>query len=261
MFPEVNPFAESTWRNHRKPADFPGFERALLELGGKHLNGRPRLRLQWAPDHYQVQLGRPRFVYVDTRIPTRRKLSRVYYQVKDITDPFAPWLTVEPNDLGKYPGEVYLHQVHHDREIVTIARQQWCIEQYFPPERLADTPEIWNARRYRMFMPPETSLSEFGDADGPFPSDGQYRGLLIIEGAKEFSYRPPCQIDLDVVAQALSLRERYHRSVSRAQEVADAYAEHEEREQTRLAELEALLDDELKPYDRAAEGNAFISVP
>jgi hypothetical protein len=260
MFPEVDLNAESTWRNHRKPAVFDSFERKLRELGGTHLNGRQKLRLQWAPDHYRVQLGRPRLYYVDTRIPTRRKISRIYYQVKNITDPFAPWITVEPNDLGKYPGEAFLHQVHHDREIVTIARNQWVIEQYFPPERLGDTPETWDERRYRFFTPPETNLPEFGDCDGPFPSEGEYRAVLILEGKKEYSYRPPCQIDLDVVAEALNIREGYRRTVSAEKEVANRYAELEEQDRKRLEELDALLTDELKPYDRAAEGNAFITV-
>jgi hypothetical protein len=261
MFPEVNPFAESTWRNHPKPATFPGFERALLDLGGRHTNGHPRLRLQWCPDKYQVQLGRPRRYYVDTRIPTRRKLTRMYYQVKPLRDRFAPWITVEPDNLGQYPGEMFLHSVHHDREIITIARQQWCIEQYFPPERLGDTPETWQKQRYRFFTPPETGLPEFGDCDGPFPADGEYRSVLILEGKQEYAYRPPCQIDLDVLAASLNLREKHHRSVSRAKEVENAYAAADEQDRKRLEALDAHLTDELKPYDRAAEGNAFISVP
>jgi len=258
---EIDPFAESTWRNYSKPAEFPGFDRALRELGGTHVNGHPMLRLTWAPDHYQVQLGRPRRYYVDTRIPTRKKLARVYYQVKDFTDPFASWQTVEPNDLGNYPGEVYLHMVHHDREVVTIARQQWCIEQFFPPERLGDTPEAWNARRHRMFTPPETGLPEFGDCDGPFPSEGLYRLVCFIDRGTEYSYRAPAPEALDLLRQAWQSREQYHRLFSRNKEVANAYAAAEERDRKRLKDLNALLDDELKPYDRAAEGDAFVSVP
>jgi hypothetical protein len=261
MFPAVNPFAESTWRNHAKPGEFRSFEQELLRIGGRHPNGHPMLRLQWAPHHYQIQLGRPRRYYIDTRIPTRRRVARLYYQVKDLSDAFASWITVEADDLGKYPGEAFLHVVHHDREIISIARQQWCIEQYFPPERLGDTPESWNERRFRFFTPPETNVPEFGDADGPFPSDGQYRLVFFIEGSEEYSYAPPCQEALDVLRASMQQRERFHRSVSRAKEVANVYAAYEERDRKRLDELDALLDDELKPYDRAAEGNAFISVP
>lgn len=261
MFPEVNPFSESTWKNHPKPYDFPSFDRALRELGGVHASGHQNLRLQWCPDRYKIQLGRPRRYYLDTRIPTRRKLNRLYYQVKDISDPFAPWITVEPEQLGNFPEGAFLHAVHHDSEIVTIARQQFCIEQYFPPERLGDTPELWNERRYRFFTPPETNVPEFGDADGPFPSEGEYRLVFIIEGAKEYSYVPPCEEALNVLRASMQMREQHHRSVSRETEVANAYAAHEERDRKRMAELDALLTDELKPYDRKAEGNAFVAVP
>jgi len=261
MFPEVNPFAESTWKNHPAPAQFPEIDRALLELGGRHVNGRQILRLQWAPDHYQVQLGRPRRYYIDTRIPTRRRLTRMYYQVKDMTDPFAQWLTVEPEDLGDYPGEAFLHVVHHDREVVSIARQQWCIEQYFGPERLGDTPEAWNARRYRFFTPPETGLPEYGDADGPFPSQGLYRLTCFIDAGTEFSYRAPNRDVVEILRASWRQREWYRKTVSREQEARNAYAAAEERDRKRLEELNARLDDELKPYDRAAEGNAFVTVP
>ena len=185
----------------------------------------------------------------------------MYYQVKELADPFAEWITVEPDNLGNYPGEGFLHVVHHDSEIVTIARQQWCIEQYFSPDRLGETPEQWEKRRHCFFTPPETNLPTFGDSIGPFPSEGEYRLVFVIEGLKEYSYAPPCEEALNVLRAAMFHREKFHRSVSRKKEVENVYAAHQERERKRLSDLHAMLDDELKPYDRAAEGNAFISVP
>jgi hypothetical protein len=261
MFPEVNPAAESTWKNHPKPGEFAEFERELLSIGGRHVTGHTMLRLQWAPEFYKFQLGRPRPYFVDTRIPTRKRLTRIYYQVKSLVDPFAPWQTVELDELGKYPGVAYLHVVRHDKEVVTISRQQWAVMQYFPPEMLRETPEQWNARRYRMFTPPETNLPIFGDDIGPFPSEGEYRLVFFIEGRREYSYTPPCREALEVVRAAWAHRESYHRSVSREKQVENDYEAAEERERTLIAERDAQLDEELKPYVRRDEGNAFVSVP
>src|SRR5689334_15329488 len=246
MFPEVNPAAESTWKNHARPGEFPEFERELLSIGGRHLSGRPVLRLQWAPEVYRFQLGRPRPFFVDTRIPTRMRLKRIYYQVKSLADQFAPWQTVEPDDLGRYPGVSYLHVVHHDREVVTISRQQWAVMQYFPPERLNETPEQWNARRFRMFTPPETSVPIFGDDIGPFPAEGEYRLVFFIEGPREYSYNRPCREALEVLRQAWAHRESYHRSISREKQVENEYAAAEERERRAEEERDAQLDEELK---------------
>jgi hypothetical protein len=252
MFKEVNPAAESTWKNHARPGEFPLFEKELLLIGGRHLNGRQMLRLRWAPEHRKFQLGRARLYagYADDRIPTRRKLKRFYYQVKDLTDPFAPWITVEPENLGRYPGEVYLHLACHDAEIETIARQQWAIEQYFPPDRLGETPEQWNARRFRFFTPPETNVPVYGDDIGPFPSEGEYRNILLIEGPRPYAYHPPCEEALQVLRQSWSLREHYHQSVSREKQVENDYERAAERERKINAERDAQLEDEfVKPFE------------
>lgn len=261
QFPIVDPSAESTWKNHGKPADFPSFERELLAIGGKHPNGRPILRLQWAPHRFKFQLGRPRVYYVDTRIPTRRRTKRIYYQVKELADPFAPWITVEPGDLGRFPGEAFLHVVHHDTEVVTIARNQWVIEQYFPPDKLGDTPASWEARRFCMFTPPELGVPVYGDHIGPFPSDGEYRLVFVLEGPEEYSYVPPCGEALEMLRAAWHERENFHQCFTAEQRVANEYKAAEERDRKRLEELDERLNDELKPYDRDFEGNAFVSVP
>jgi hypothetical protein len=265
MFPEVNPAAESTWKNHPRPCNFPGFERALRELGGEHATGHQNLILRWAPDHFRFQLGRPRLYYVDTRIPTRKRLNRIYYQVRLLRDPLAPWITITPEQLGNFPEGRYLHLVHHDAEIVTIARQQWVVEQYFPPERIVaegDTPELWEKRRHRFFTPPETNVPIYGDSDGPFPSEGQYRSVFILEASdREYGYRPPCERDLDVLRQAFAIRDTYRRTLSRQQEIANEYARMTAAEQKLVNETNEQLKDELKPYDRKCEGNAFVAVP
>jgi hypothetical protein len=261
MFPEVNPSAESTWKNHSAPGAFKEFQRALIDLAGTSVNGHPNLRLQWAPDRFKWILGRPRRFYVDTRIPTRRKVNRIYYQVKDLTDPFAAWQTVEMDELGKYPGSKYLHVVHHDAEIVTICRQQFSIEQYFSPDRLDETPEAWNKRRFRFFTPPETNIAIYGDDIGPYPHEGDYRLVCFIDGGRDYSYRAPDERALELLRACWQERERYRRTVSRAKEIANDYAAAEEKDRKRVEDTLHMLDGELKPYERKAEGNAFISVP
>jgi hypothetical protein len=260
-FPEVRPDAESTWKNHSAPGEFREFNKFLLDLAGKSVNGYQNLLLRWAPQHFKVQLGRPRILYRDMRIPTRRKVQRLYYQAKLVGKPFAPWITVEENDLGKYPGGRYLFIAHADSEVVSIARNQLCVEQYIPPQLLGDTPEMWNKRRYRMFTPPETGVPEFGDADGDFPSDGEYRLVYFLNNGTEFSYRAPNHADKELLVKSWSMREEYRREFPPEKEAAKRYQEFEEAEQKRLAELDAQLEEEMRPYERAAEGNAFISVP
>lgn len=259
-FPEVRPDAESTWKNHPAPSDFREFNKFLLDLGGKSVNGHQNLILRWAPYHFRVQLGRPRILYRDMRIPTRRKVQRIYYQAKRVGKPFAPWITIEENELGNYPGHSFIFVAHADSEVVAIARNQYCIEQYIPPHLLGDTPETWEKRRYRMFTPPETGLPEYGDADGEFPGDGQYRLVFFLDNGTEFSYRAPNDGDKRLLEASWNMRERYRREFPPEKEVAKRYEEFEEADQQRLTELDAMLEEEMRPYERKAEGNAFVNV-
>ena len=55
----------------------------------------------------------------------------------------------------------------------------WYLAEWIPPEKMGDTPEQWEARRWQLHN------SKKVDLIGPFPERGQYRGLLRFAGPKD----------------------------------------------------------------------------
>ena len=264
---EVNPFSEATWQNHPPPSSFPDFERELRAIGGTHLNGSPFLRLAWAPNRKKMRLGKMRHIYRDTRIPVRRVECSFGYRVKRVGDSDEAWQLITPERLGEF-GSEFLVVPNMETEVVAVAWQRWVVEQYFPPERLEDTPQSWEARRFRRFTPPETNVETFGDCIGPFPSEGEYRLLLVIQSTRlapffdeAAAYRAPDRDVLDTVRDLMAVRERHHEALTLEERIARDYKEAADAEAKREEELSRRLDDELKPYERRAEGNAFVAVP
>lgn len=258
MFLEVNPFAESTWRNHPAPCDVSEFNRELARVCGTHLNSAPLVRLQWAPDHRRMQLGQMRPVYVDTRIPTRRVLRGLCYLMRKEGEPDA---VIPEARLGEF-GPDWLALPVPDYEVVTISPQRWALQQYFPPERLGESPAQWEARRYRKFTPPETGVEVFGDDIGAFPSGGEYRHLLFVQSPEvsdvydpDGTYRPPGRDVLEMAGALLTLRERHHDPRPLERRIADDYAAADAADEAYREQTLDDLDQALKPHEYIINGD------
>jgi hypothetical protein len=265
LYLEVNPQARSTWVNHPRPGNFPEFERELLELGGRHPNGRQILTLDWAPECRHVRLGQLRHSYVDDRIPCHRVERSLGYRVKRV-GVNEEWRYVPCDRLDDY-GPEYLLDVVYETEIRVVSYQRWLVRQYVPPEQMRETPAQWERRRYRMFTPPETGVPTYADDIGPYPSEGLYDIVLIVQSPRcsdVFDYAGECrQPDADVLSQVravLKAREEHHDGRTLEERVAGAYANAEERDRKARAELDSNLDGALGWHGRAKEGDVFTSL-
>lgn len=259
---EVNPSAKSTWKNWPRPGNFPEFERELLELGGRHPNGRQVLTLDWAPECRHVRLGQMRHSYVDDRIPCRRVERSLGYKVKRVGVE-EDWRYIDCSEIGNY-GPEYLAFPVQETEIVTVAWQRWVVRQYIPPEKMDETPAQWERRRYRHFTPPETNERTYGDDIGPFPSEGVYEIVLIVQSPNcsevfdyNGTYRGAGRDVLEHVQAKLAARESHHDGRTLEERIADDYEDAEERERLWREQLDDDVDQAMGWHGRAAEGDAF----
>jgi hypothetical protein len=262
LYTEVNPNSRSTWRNWPRPGNFPDFEQALEDLAGRHPNGRRRLTLDWAPECRHVRLGALRHSYVDDRIPCHRAEKSLGYRVKRVGEN-EEWRYIDHTEIGEYGPEYFLLPVQ-ETEIVTISYQRWIVRQYIPPERMDETPAQWERRRYRYFTPPETGLRVYGDDIGPYPAEGQYELLLVIQSPEvspvfdyHGEYRQPDRDVLETLKHTLASRESHHDGRTLEERIADDYEAAEERDRLWREQLDENAAQALGWHGRAAEGDSF----
>jgi hypothetical protein len=177
----LDPTTESSWVNRPAPIIDPSVVEAVESMMGRNVFGQPNLRFAWGQTELKFQRGKMRLKYVDKRIPpiehTRNVLKRPL-----LVDESGKTLTWETQVVAQFPSvipEGWLAEVELV-ELEFIGDQLFYLEQYIPADRLGDTPETWEEKRYEDWEDPEIGFVAHCDVLGPFPSEGQYRDVFAI---------------------------------------------------------------------------------
>ena len=208
---EFNPKEPSTLRSHARPYDPVDFQEQLNAIGGFARDGVTALRVKWAPEVMKFQAGRMRPAYLSG------------YYLQHITESFRA-VHVETNTTAEISAQDYAKfdwynrqfpekiawAVFRDRhrESEWLPAQRWVIEQFIPENQIRDTPANWEMHRYGDWMNPDTGLVETGvDMIGPYPFDGRYEMLMMVE-SDEGTYRDLDRRLIEEVREPIYNRDR-----------------------------------------------------
>jgi hypothetical protein len=216
--------------------------------------GEPQLTVEWGMDATTFRNGDPKAT----------KYVALHHVIKTTV-----WRRLDPIE-GKYEyfdtrdaavNAINIRLLPHlerktTKEIRIFGPPRWFVAQWFPAEMI-DSKRNWERNRIGSYTNKKRELVTF-DALGPYPSRGQYREVMMVEGL-EGEFR-----DLDA-AVVFELRRRLaerellnHNDFTDAQQIRDAVAE----ERAKEAMREKLIEEEFEAEVgvsryRLIEGNAF----
>lgn len=218
------------------------FQKELTRIGGQILDGRPILKVVNGTTEKIFACGRiiPKYrtgrVFKDEekRFRLRHLLTN---EVKDCTYGEAKdcWERSHKYDLTND----YLPETYHSITLTLEPRAGFFVEQYFPPDKIKDTPANWEANRYQMWYDEEKRMSVMTDIIGPFPSQGRYE-----------AFYEPKRLDheaLETIEKVWRARDQWeHRSQELT--VKDIFVAARERDERELARVTDMVKSDLDPH-------------
>ncbi len=222
------------------------FTKALVQLGGKQLDGTPNLRVVWGQTERRFACGDNRIKY-----PTSFSAEKADYvfRLRNIETGEVSECNYEQFMEAKKAYEAVDPDITHMAEFKVIRQVEWIgiprfiVEQYMPVVLLQDTPLGWERNRYGWWFNPVTRKNEWTDVTGPFPYNGRYEHFLTIkvdDGTHFGKYKAPAEDTLLAIREALQGREA-HQEKAPEQAVRDFI----DAKEKVLAKAEADLADEI----------------
>jgi hypothetical protein len=192
---EYDPLQSGKWWKKDRPQSEEWFEQELVDLAGRHTNGKPKLRVVWGGTVMSDIAETPQLKYKVTRLIC----TGWYYLTKDGEIGF----TEKGLNTARDAAEPL--QFEKKMERIELGRLRWAIEQYVPPEEL---------RRLKRFTKLHSATGEKVLRD--FPNEGVYDHFFWVQTAAHL-YR-----DLDrEVLTAVQAMYLYNINTSEAQKTLD----------------------------------------
>jgi len=197
---------ESEWWIKTPPAREPWFEARLAEIGGRHSNGKPNLRVVWGGTEMHDYTHRPQLKY-----QAIRRITKGYkYWKKDGSLGYVrKGHRMTDEEIAQMKDRLEMVPVKEDH---AFGRLRWIVERYCPPEELRKQGRFENP-----FAPDGTRILR------EFPREGVYNTFFVVQ-RKNNTYR-----DLDgEVLTAVEAMYRYNLRAEEAQAGLNAMDEHNE---------------------------------
>lgn len=227
---------------------FAQIQSELEKLGGR-VGNQPMLRIVDGERELEFANGRwiPKYRY---NPPRAFKHTTMKFRLRNIhtnevrecsrEEAKAVWDKCTALD----PDNDLLPETSRTVEIEVLAAPVYGIEQFFPPDKIKDTPEAWEANRFGMWFDETLGREVRVDKLGSFPENGRYEEIFRIpkvelgEGQKV----------LQTVRRALKRREEWHRTKSDELMVKDVFQEAALREKQSEDEVIDRIASELAPH-------------
>lgn len=219
------------------------FNHKLLLLGGRHLNGSPRLRVVSAATETKYACGSTRIKYPRTSTTTERWL----WGLKDM-DTGEITAKSEADVIANTDPRKFGVRKLLSREVKWIGWPNYVVEYYRAAEEMKDTPANWERNRYDWWYNGETKHREWTDMLGEFPSRGRYDFLLAIkvdDGTPWGRFRELGDDVLDEVKFAIRAHEAFKRVNTDEELIQQMVDKQEAREDRRVAELADNIEQEI----------------
>lgn len=231
------------------------FQKELNTIGGFNLRNGPVLHVVRGDQETKFACGQiiPKYFIPGGATVTIEKFFRKRHifannvvekcsreEARDI------WERSQKFDLTNH----WIAETYNKITVTPTARDGYFIEQYYPPDKIKDTPEQWEKNRYQMFSPHPMLPERMTDMIGPFPLQGLYENFM--EG-KDLNSRL-----LKNVRRAWHRRNQWHQVKSDQLMVKDVFEAHEQRDDDSETETDQMLRNRILPH--AFQG-AYMNTP
>ncbi len=236
--------------------DFDTFNERLLAIGGRHVNGTPLLRVVRATTELKYACGGSKIKYPCASKTTERWLWGLRDTTTGITTAKTEQQVIDNKDPNMFGVRKLL-----TRSVTWIGHPNYVVEYYRSPAEMKDTPRNWERNRYDWWYNPETKQREWTDMNGPWPSEGRYDLLMIVqEGAGPWgAFRELDDDVLEEVRKAIQWREGFKKTKSDESYIQDMVLAQEAKEDALEAEIADNVEQEIGPeWRRAIKENAFV---
>lgn len=217
------------------------FTDKLLEIGGRYVNGKPKLRVVWGCDAFHFACGGDKPVYSWGSQTEEKWLWGLREVGTGITYAKSEEQVKENTDPNLFGVRKLLY-----RKVEWFGAPRWVIEYYIPPNKTkGDTPVSWNANQYGWWYNPETKRNEWTKIVKDFPYDGDYRDLFVVKennGTRWGKFRELGEDVLDEVRKAIQAHEAF-KKVNTDEELIQHMVDAQE---AREDKLEAEMADEIE---------------
>lgn len=229
------------------------FNERLLALGGRYLNGMPRLRVVSALTELKYACGG-----IKAKYPAAAKTTEQWlWGLRDTTTGITTAKTEQEVIDNKDPKMFGVRKLL-TRSVTWIGHPNYVVEYYRSPTEMKDTPQGWERNRYDWWYNPETKRREWTDMNGPWPDQGRY-DLLMIVGGTWGNFRELGEDILDEVRKAMQWREQFKKTKTDDEYIADMVARQEAKEDALEAEIADNVEQEIgAEWRRAIKENAFV---
>jgi hypothetical protein len=224
--------------------DIETFQQELTLIGGRNLHDWPILKVVRGDQELMFACGRmiPKYHVpggAKKEVEKKFHLRHIFTgEVKDCTFDEAK---VVYERSQKY--DLTNHWMAETCRIVRVtptARDGYFIEQWIAPEKIKDTPETWEANRYKMWLDEEVGREVMTDILGPFPARGRYDNFLEVKALDSEA--------LETIRRAWALRDRWKQTKSAELMVKDIFEEAEKRDALNEELVTDMLVSEMKPH-------------
>lgn len=221
------------------------FQKELTVLGGLNLRGEPNLRVVRGDQEMKFACGQmiPKYFILGGATVTIEKFFRKRHifastQVQPCTREEAKdiWMRSRKFDLTNH----WMPETYDKITVTPTARNGYFIEQYYPPDKIKDTPERWEQNRYRMFSPHPAIPEKMTDMIGAFPSHGVYENFMEGDELSE-------QL-LASVRGAWARRDRWKQVKSNDLMIKDVFMAAQQRDDANEARVKEMLDAQIVPH-------------
>lgn len=224
--------------------DIETFQKELTALGGLNLRGEPNLRVVRGDQETKFACGRiiPKYFIPGGAVRTEEKKFRLRNM---FTNQLTECTFDEAREVYERSRKLDItnYQIAETCRIVSItvtAKQGYFIEQYYPPDKIKDTPEQWEKNRYQMWFDEEKGKEVMTDMIGPFPFQGVYENFMEGEHLNETLLR--------AVRRAWQRRNEWHQVKSDDLMVKDVFDAAQKRDDEHEALVDEMLQDAIVPH-------------
>lgn len=217
----------------------------LLTIGGKHINGMPRLRVVSALTETKFACGGTKIKYPRASKTDERWLWGLKDTETGIITAKSEQQVVDNKDPKKFGVRKLL-----SRTVTWIGHPNFVVEYYRSPMEMKDGPVNWERNRYGWWYNPETKRNEWTDINGPWPGEGRYDFLLAVkvdDGTPWGKFRELGEDVLDEVRFAIQKHAAFKKVNTDEELIQQMIDTQEAREDKAAAEIGDAVEQEIGP--------------
>lgn len=221
------------------------FQKELTIIGGLNQYGEPNLRVVRGDQEMKFACGRmiPKYSILGAaRVSIDKFFRKRHIFLNKMVVECARDEAREIYERSRR-ADLTNHWMPETYDKVTVtptAQDGYFIEQYYTPEMIKDTPEMWERNRYKMWSPHPLVPEKMTDMVGPFPSRGRYD--CFAQG-EELTAKL-----LKNVRRAWVRRNEWKQTKSAQSMVNDVYEEADRRDGENERLVKEMLDSAIVPH-------------